>query len=80
MKIKLSCAVTVLVILSLSFAHAQHNHIQSSISGQYDRRIHDSDQGAGAANQAIDNREQQKKSKKNKKVDSSAGPITERKN
>ena len=81
MKIKLSCAVAALVILSLdSFAHAQHNHIQSSVSGQYQRRIHDSDQSAGASTQAIDNHEQQPKIKKNKKVDSSAGPTTERKN
>jgi hypothetical protein len=81
MKIKLSCAVAVLVVLSpTSFAHAQHNHIQSSASGQYDRRIHDGNQSAGATTQAIENREQQRKSKKNKKVDSSAGPITERKN
>lgn len=81
MKIKLSCVVAASVILSqASFAHAQHNHIQSSVSGQYDRRIHDGDQSAGAATQVIDNREQQPKSKKNKKVDSSAGPSTERKN
>jgi hypothetical protein len=81
MKIKLSCVVAVLVILSpTSFAHAQHNHIQSSVSGQYDRRIHDGNQSAGATTRAIENREQQRKSKKNKKVDSSAGPITERKN
>jgi hypothetical protein len=80
MKIKL-CVVAVLVILSpASFAHAQHNHIQSSVSGQYDRRIHDGGQSAGATTQAIDNREQQPKTKKNKKVDSSAGPSTERKN
>jgi hypothetical protein len=81
MKIKLNCVVAVLVILSpASFAHAQHNHIQSSVSGQYDRRIHDGGQSAGATTQAIDNREQQPKTKKNKKVDSSAGPSTERKN
>jgi len=81
MKLKLSCVVAALVILSpASFAHAQHNHIQSSVSGQYDRRIHGDDRSAGAATQAIDNREQQPKTKKNKKVDSSAGPITERKN
>jgi hypothetical protein len=76
MKIKLNCVVAVLVILSpTSFAHAQHNHIQSSVSGQYDRRIHDGNQSSGAANQAIDNREQQPKARKNKKVDSSAGPA-----
>jgi hypothetical protein len=81
MKIKLSCVVAALVILSpASFAYAQHNHIQSSVSGQYDRRIHDGGHSAGATTQAIDNREQQRKSKKNKKVDSSASPITERKN
>jgi hypothetical protein len=81
MKIKLNCVMAALVILSpASFAHAQHNHIQSSVSGQYDRRIHGDDRSAGAATQAIDNREQQPKTKKNKKVDSSAGPITERKN
>jgi len=81
MKLKLSCVVAALVILSPApFAHAQHNHIQSSVSGQYDRRIHDSYQSAGVSTQAIENREQRPKTKKNKKVDSSAGPITERKN
>ena len=81
MKIKLSCALAALFILALaSFAHAQHNHIQSSVSGQYERRIHDGDQSAGATTQATENREQQPKTKKNKKVDSPAGPITERKN
>jgi hypothetical protein len=74
MKIKLRCAVAALVILSsVSLAYAQHNHIQSSVSGQYQRRIHDSDQGAGATTQATENREQQPKAKKNKKVESPAG-------
>jgi len=68
-KIKLSCAVAALVILSpASFAHAQHNHIQSSVSGQYQQRIHDSNQSAGSTTQAIDNREQQPKTKKHKKA------------
>ena len=81
MKIKVGYGVAALVILSLaSSARAQHNHIQSSISGQYDRRIHDGDQSAGATTQATENRERQPKTKKNKKVDSPAGPITERKN
>ena len=79
MKIKLSCAVAALVILSsVCLAYAQHNHIQSSVSGQYQRRIHDSDQGAGTTTQAIDNRGEQPKTKKHKKA--SAGPVTERKN
>jgi len=55
MKIRVGCAVAALAISSLaSFAHAQHNHIQSSISGQYDRRIHDGDQSAGATTQATE--------------------------
>ena len=48
MKIKISYAVTALVILSIACsAHAQHNHIQSTISGQYDRLIHNGDHSAG---------------------------------
>ena len=81
MKIKISYAVAALVILSLaSSAHAQHNHIQSTISGQYDRLIHNGDHSAGVATRGIENREQPLKPRKNKKIDSSAGPITERKN
>jgi hypothetical protein len=81
MKIKMSYAVAALVILSLaSSAHAQHNHIQSTISGQYDRLIHNGDHSAGVSTRATENREQQPKLRKNKKVGSSAGPITERKN
>jgi hypothetical protein len=81
MKIKISYAVAALVILSLaSSAHAQHNHIQSTISGQYDRLIHNSDHSAGVTTRTTENREQQPKPRKNKRVDSSAGPIIERKN
>jgi hypothetical protein len=81
MKIKISYGVAALVILSLACSvRAQHNHIQSTISGQYDRLIHNGDHSAGVATGATENREQQLKLRKNKKVDSSAGPITERKN
>jgi hypothetical protein len=81
MKIKISYSVAALVILSLaSSARAQHNHIQSTISGQYYRLIHNGDHSAGVATRATENHEQQSKLRKNKKVDSSAGPITERKN
>src|SRR4029079_16722696 len=80
MKIKLNCVVAVLVILSPAcFADALHNHSHTHVRGQYDRRIHDGGQSAGATTQAIDNREQQPKTKKNKKVDSSAGAINRRK-
>jgi hypothetical protein len=81
MKIKISCALAALVILSLaSSAHAQHNHIQSTISGQYDRLIHNGDHSAGVTTRGTENSEQQPKPRKNKKIDSSAGPTTERKN
>jgi len=81
MKIKISYGVATLVILSLaSSARAQHNHIQSSISGQYERLIHNGDHSAGVGTRATENREQPPKLRKNEKVDSSARPIAERKN
>lgn len=73
MKIKVGYGVPALVILSLaSSARAQHNHIQSTISGQYDRLIHNGGHSAGVATRATEV-EQQPKLRKNKKVDSSAG-------
>jgi hypothetical protein len=77
-KIKMSFTMAALVVLSLaSPAEAQHNHIQSSISGQYGRLIHNDDLGAGATDQATENR---KKPKPGRKVGSSAGPTTGLKN
>jgi hypothetical protein len=75
MKIKIGFAMAALVVLSLaSPAEAQHNHIQSGISGQYERLIHNDDRSAGVTNQATENRKQQPKPTRN--VGSSAGPIT----
>lgn len=55
-------------------AGAQHNHIQSSISGQYSRLIHGQNRDAGVNDKATEDPKQQPSS--SSKFGSSAGQTT----